>query len=59
MTTRLANNHDTILAYAKSKSPTWNGDTLFQPYDAENLDEKTSQSTNTGAPRGGVSSSTT
>lgn len=41
MTTRLANNHDTILAYSKSPAPTWNGDTLFEPYDPDNLDAKT------------------
>lgn len=41
MTQRLANNHDTILAYSKGDRPTWNGDTMFEPYDPQNLDDKT------------------
>jgi DNA modification methylase len=41
MTTRLANNHDTILVYSKSGSPSWNADSLFEPYDLDNLDPKT------------------
>ena len=41
MTTRLASNHDLILAYGRSEDATWNGDTLFQEYDAANLDAKT------------------
>lgn len=41
MTTRLANNHDTILSYSKSTSPVWNSDAMFEPYDLDNLDPKT------------------
>lgn len=38
---RLPNNHDTILSYSKGMSPTWNGDTMFKPYDLSDLDAKT------------------
>ncbi len=40
-TARMPNNHDTILVFSKGPAPTWNGDTLFQPYDHDDLDEKT------------------
>lgn len=40
-TTRLPNNHDDILLYGKSKKVTWNKDAVTQPYDANNLDDKT------------------
>ncbi len=38
---QLPNNHDVILCYQKSEGATWNADTMFQPYDESNLDEKT------------------
>lgn len=38
---RLPQNHDVILAYQKSNLAVWNNDTLFIPYDPENLSEKT------------------
>lgn len=38
---RLPNNHDVILAYAKSDDYVWNESEAFVPYDPENLDEKT------------------
>ncbi|MER5681475.1 MULTISPECIES: DNA methyltransferase [Streptomyces] len=41
MSRRLPNNHDVILAYGKSDSAVWAEDSLFQPYDEEELDEKT------------------
>lgn len=52
MTKKLANNHDTILAYGKGPDPTWNGDAMFAPYDLNDLDEQTaakySQTDSTG-----------
>jgi site-specific DNA-methyltransferase (adenine-specific) len=39
--TRLPSNHDVILAYQARQGATWNLDAAFQPYDPENLDEKT------------------
>jgi adenine specific DNA methylase Mod len=39
---QLPNNHDVIFCYQKSDDATWNADTMFQPYDISNLDEKTS-----------------
>jgi len=41
MTRRLPSNHDIILSYQKSDNPTWNPDTMFLPYDPDNLDHKT------------------
>lgn len=41
MTSRLASNHDTILAYRGSDAATWNASEVFVPYDPTNLDEKT------------------
>jgi DNA modification methylase len=41
MTRRLPDNHDVILAYQKSPAAKWNPDSIFTPYDADNLDEKT------------------
>jgi site-specific DNA-methyltransferase (adenine-specific) len=42
MTKRLPSNHDVILAYEKSEgAAVWNGDTIFRPYDLDNLEEKT------------------
>jgi site-specific DNA-methyltransferase (adenine-specific) len=41
--TRLSSNHDVILAYKAGQGATWNLDAAFQPYDPENLDEKTAQ----------------
>lgn len=39
--TRLPSNHDVILSYQAGPGATWNLDAAFQPYDPENLDEKT------------------
>ena len=41
MTRRLPSNHDVILACQKSNEARWNASAIFQPYDPENLDEKT------------------
>lgn len=41
MTRRLPNNHDVLLAYQKTLEATWNNDAMFEPYDQDNLDEKT------------------
>ncbi len=41
MTRRLPANHDVILAYQCSDDATWNPDSIFTPYDHDNLDEKT------------------
>jgi len=41
MTRRLPSNHDVILSYQKGKGATWNMGAVFNPYDADNLDEKT------------------
>lgn len=38
---RMPNNHDAILMYSKSAQPTWNASALLQPYDFDDLDEKT------------------
>jgi DNA modification methylase len=38
---RLATGHDVLLAYSKGPEPTWNEHAVFQPYDMENLDDKT------------------
>jgi site-specific DNA-methyltransferase (adenine-specific) len=43
MTRKLPNNHDLILAYQKTEEAQWNEDAVFQPYDANNLEEKTAQ----------------
>lgn len=43
MKTRLPNNHDVILGYQAGKVATWNLDAAFQPYDADNLDERTAK----------------
>ena len=40
---RLPTNHDVILAYQASDGATWNADALFQPYDLEELDDKTDE----------------
>ena len=40
MTKRLPNNHDILLSYQKTEEATWNGDSLFIPYDEDNLDPK-------------------
>jgi DNA modification methylase len=40
-TTRLANNHDVILAYSKGDATHWNEDAVFIPYDTTDLDAKT------------------
>jgi len=37
----LPNNHDVIFCYQKTDSALWNADSMFQPYDEENLDDKT------------------
>lgn len=41
--TRLPSNHDVIIAYQAEQGATWNLDAAFQPYDPENLDEKTAK----------------
>ena len=41
MTRRLPANHDVILSYRRGDQTTWNPDSIFTPYDLENLDEKT------------------
>jgi site-specific DNA-methyltransferase (adenine-specific) len=38
---RLPRNHDIILSYQMSSESTWREDEVFQPYDEDNLDEKT------------------
>jgi site-specific DNA-methyltransferase (adenine-specific) len=40
-TRKLPQNHDVIVVYQKSDKAVWNGDELFQKYDAANLDQKT------------------
>ncbi|KRQ21922.1 restriction endonuclease subunit M [Mycobacteroides sp. H110] len=40
-TTRVARNHDVILAYGKSENFTFNSDAMFAPYDETDLDAKT------------------
>ncbi len=37
MSRRLPNNHDVILSFARSRERTWNSETLFVPYDLNNL----------------------
>jgi adenine specific DNA methylase Mod len=59
MKTRLPNNHDVILGYQAGKGAVWNLDAAFQPYDPENLDEKTAKSTATTILTGGGTTSTT
>jgi adenine-specific DNA-methyltransferase len=41
MSVRLPSNHDVIFVYRKSSAATWNEEAVFEPYDPENLDEKT------------------
>lgn len=43
MTVRLPNNHDVLLVYSKTDTPTWNAEKMFAPYDPESLDEKTDE----------------
>lgn len=43
MTKNLPTNHDVILAYQRTAGRVWNGDTLFEPYDEDDLDEKTDE----------------
>jgi site-specific DNA-methyltransferase (adenine-specific) len=38
----LPNNHDILFCYQKTDDAVWNTDSMFQPYDESNLDEKTS-----------------
>src|SRR6185369_9071898 len=38
---RLPNNHDVLLAYTKTDDYYWNEQAAFEPYDLNNLDEKT------------------
>ncbi|MEU8047791.1 DNA methyltransferase [Micromonospora echinofusca] len=42
MTRRLPSNHDVVLVYGKSADSIWNEDAVFQPYDEQDLDERTS-----------------
>lgn len=39
---RLPTNHDVILAYSKSRTPKWNSESAFLPYDEADLDARTS-----------------
>ena len=41
MTKRLPANHDLLFAYQMADQSTWNPDSVFVPYDPNNLDEKT------------------
>jgi site-specific DNA-methyltransferase (adenine-specific) len=41
MTRRLPNSHDVVFSYRKDDHGTWNLEATFQPYDPDNLDEKT------------------
>jgi DNA modification methylase len=41
MSQRLPTNHDVVLAYQRDDGATWNPDAIFQPYDPDDLDEKT------------------
>ena len=41
MSKQLANNHDIVLTYQKTRNATWNEDAVFLAYDPENLDQKT------------------
>lgn len=41
MTRRLPSNHDVILSFRRGDRATWNPDSIFTPYDIDNLDEKT------------------
>jgi DNA modification methylase len=41
MSVRLPSNHDVLFVYRKSEAAIWNKEAVFQPYDPENLDEKT------------------
>ncbi len=43
MKRRLPNNHDLLLAYRKSDGATWNESAIYQPYDEDNLPEKTAE----------------
>ncbi len=42
MRVRLPSNHDVLLSYQRSDKATWNEDAIFQPYDPDELDDKTS-----------------
>ena len=46
MTRKLANNHDILLTYQKTSEATWNEEAIFQPYDEDDLDEKTTKKYN-------------
>ena len=41
MSKRLPSNHDVIFAYQKTDAATWNADSIFRPYDEEDLPKKT------------------
>ena len=41
MKRRLPRNHDTILAYSKGDTATWNENAIYKPYDADDLPDKT------------------
>src|ERR1051326_1268377 len=43
MKRRLPSNNDIILAYQKTSIATWNEEAIFQPYDEDDLDEKTAK----------------
>ena len=40
---KLPNNHDILLCYQKTEKAIWNADSMFQPYDESNLNEKTAK----------------
>jgi site-specific DNA-methyltransferase (adenine-specific) len=41
MSRRLPSNHDALLVYQKTNQAIWNSETIFMPYDLNNLDVKT------------------
>jgi hypothetical protein len=41
MSVRLPSNHDVLFVYRKSAAAEWNEQAVFQPYDPDDLDEKT------------------
>lgn len=49
---RLPTNHDIILVYQKADNATWNADAMYQPYDLEELDDKTDAKYNLHDPDG-------
>ena len=52
MTRRLPDNHDIVLAYQRTAEATWNLDTLYEPHDLDNLDDKTAEKYSLHDPNG-------